>query len=202
MLFTPWVLVPLLVLTCLSMAASAMIVLDRDTHPAMRFKRVVDSLGYIYTVGVVVKFMLLGPAFIRWHVSDFGFPIVLALLFARVALFVNRYEYKGKDNTTARKSVTEACYLIMLAPLAVLASIGYELLVSYSLNQGTQNLQHVGYFDWVDVACYVAGGALIWCVAYRYNRTAGGLLRSHDGSNLAGLSQHYHLEVRPRGYKA
>ena len=190
--------------TIVSMVVSIVVILDHATMPYLRFRRTVDVLGYVCTIGIVLKVMFVGPEFIRWHLSDFGLPIILSLLFARIALFLMRHLYRVGDNAAVRKSVAEAGYLLVLTPLAVLASISYEVLVDYALRQGVQNVPYVGSFDWIDVACYISGGVTIWYVAFRYNRSVGELLRSYDEAQarVKGLQlERYQLEVRRRNLK-
>ncbi len=120
-------------------------------------------LGLLYTVGALTKFFALGPSWVRWHLADIGFPVMLLLLMTLIKqLTMVPALADAKDDTAFLKLRLEinAARFKMLT-FALVISVGYEVftglwLVPRAKNKGMQNIP-IGEFDWVDIACYVLG---------------------------------------------
>ena len=41
-------------------------------------------LGLLYSVGEMIQHMMVGPNWLRWHLSDFGFPLSVAMIVSLV----------------------------------------------------------------------------------------------------------------------
>lgn len=133
-----------------------------------KYSRLVGSVELIvvlYTLGMILKNTLIGPDFIRWHLADFGFVPALAGILSVPAWLAN-----GEDRKSAlvsdridfryRSARTYRIFLVIATMLAII----YEYVVGWRVSalreRGQADDIHVGAFDGVDVAFYIAGGSL------------------------------------------
>lgn len=168
MLYSPWVLWPLLVVTVFIMATTAYVGFHPKSGPAHRFEYRLRFLAMIYGLGCVLKFMVLGPDFVRWHLADVGFPAMIVA--AYVALY--GYWYKKiqpiEDYARAKRSLAEATVAQFAAPIAVLISCAYEFSAHAAQTSAQAGPVYVGRFDWVDIVCYVVGGLVVFFMARKH----------------------------------
>jgi hypothetical protein len=90
------------------------------------YPSIVISLGILYFVGEMLQLSLIGPNWLRWHLSGLGFPLATAWIFALI---------------TSRK-YHPAIYIIAGGVLAVICELAFD----YSIGQG----------DPIDMLCYLA----------------------------------------------
>jgi hypothetical protein len=141
-----------------------------------RFGRRIDHLTMVllalYPMGVGFKASVTGPEFLRWHLSDIGFPVFVG--FVLYQHFRSGFE---KDNPDIGKDML-ADTAQRLRHRKALLVIG--LVVSYTYETFTGMLYRlkpnmkaelVGKFDWWDIVNYTFGAALcysllvIWQIA-------------------------------------
>lgn len=122
------------------------------------YRAVIRLIECTYSIGLGAKFLIIGPAFIRWHLTDFGFTVAIgALLYHSAAHGAKlRSEYENEHYRFAVKLE----YTLRRATLvfALLLSYGYEVLVWFFYRQHpTKKVQYVGNFDWIDILMYSLG---------------------------------------------
>ncbi len=137
-----------------------------------RIDRLTMVLLALYPMGVGFKASVTGPEFLRWHLSDIGFPVFVG--FVLYQHFRSGFE---KNNPDLGKDVLADTAQALRHRKALLV-IG--LLISYAYETFTGMLYRlrpdmkaelVGKFDWWDIVNYTLGAALcygllvIWQIA-------------------------------------
>ena len=134
------------------------------------------ALSIVYAVGVMAKFAAIGPEFLRFYVSDIGFPVMLMMI----------WTIGADPRTRTRQHFANASYLDQLLLLkgykkyqggvlvaALCLSYLYEVVmgmaVSVLAESGAQN-PGVGGFDWGDIAAYTVGAAVAALLLRTYSR--------------------------------
>lgn len=131
------------------------------------YKSLIRLIESMYSVGLGAKMLIVGPAFIRWHLTDFGFTVAIAALLyvaaARGAKIDSEYERKNYRLAVILEYDLHRVTLV----LALLLSYGYEVTVWFIYRQHPKTeVQFVGNFDWIDMLMYTLG-AIAAFVCYR-----------------------------------
>lgn len=120
---------------------------------------------YVFAFGITFKYMLIGPDYIRWHLSDVGLPMCLILLAARFRMATYRFGEPVRDGEATRRSVIEARVMERYTPWVFVLCLTYELASEVLLSS---RFSYMGGFDIVDVVCYALGSSLLWAVCRYY----------------------------------
>jgi hypothetical protein len=139
------------------------------------FGRRIDHLTWVllalYPIGVGFKAAVIGPEFLRFHLSDIGFPVAIGhMLYGRFRSgFEKNNDELGKDllADTAQALRHRRGTLIV----ALLLSYAYEGFTEllYSLRPDL-DAWLVGKFDWWDIANYTLGAALCYLLLTIWGR--------------------------------
>jgi hypothetical protein len=125
----------------------------------------------LYPLGVGCKISLTGPEFVRYHLSDIGFPVFLGYVF--YGHFRAGYEKRNNaqlDALPVHEDMAIALRhrrgtLIVALVASYLYEIGTGLL--YRTHPAVK-VQLVGSFDWWDVAYYTLGAACGYLLLRRW----------------------------------
>lgn len=136
-----------------------------------RLQHVVMLIEACYGAGVLMKFTEVGPAFIRYHLSDVGFPAMVSRALFWALMFAYRNVYARKHASRVPESGVAGMAATVLprqasVVLAVLVSCAYEVFVGWLYDRSGLEVKLVGDFDWIDIAAYAIGGAAL-LVSYR-----------------------------------
>lgn len=121
-----------------------------------RLDMVFSTLAMMYVVGCGLKFGVIGPRIVRFHLSDFGFPLMVSEPLAAIAIRSYR-RAMPRDPWEI-----EAPRVVILQQLAVgmglVVSYLYEVLTGrlYAMS-GERTATIVGKFDWHDILTYTIG---------------------------------------------
>ncbi len=133
-------------------------------------------LMMLYPLGNALKFGLVGPVWLRWHLGDIGFPVAIA--YVAWKLLVSKHmpiDAKLKSEQW-RQAIRRANAWIVVLVVAIGVSFAYEIMTGFIVgilkrNDPTRPL-NIGEFDWVDIACYTAGGLLAIGILVLWRRRA------------------------------
>jgi hypothetical protein len=112
--------------------------------------------GSIYFVGNILKFALIGPSFVRWHLSDFGFCIFLIGVFYTLSLNINVQTPEDRvfEKETARnwrrisKWFSEKCRIFINSTVTgFVICVVYEFVSSYMVIATKKTDSGIGKFD-------------------------------------------------------
>ena len=115
----------------------------------------------LYPVGVGCKFAILGPEFMRFHLSDIGFPLMLGY-----SLFLHRK--RGVTKVVGSKkfySLGETLVVLRHRKNSLLIALGlsyaYETIVGLMYwSRKDLSVQLIGTFDPLDMVMYTVGAML------------------------------------------
>lgn len=121
----------------------------------------------IYGVGIGLKLTTIGPAFIRFHLSNFGLPALMLLIITSL---------QGPGLSMPKEPKLHMAYLqefVAITKIAFAASFTYELLTSaitaiFNLDNALN-----GKFDIVDIAASLLGSitlAIAYSIAWRRSK--------------------------------
>lgn len=101
----------------------------------------------LYPLGLGSKMALVGPDFLRWHIADIGFPVMVGLVFLRSRGY--------NPNVTWRTIQQRIGFGLVL-------SYGYEIAAGRMVAslEGEKEIPYIGGFDWVDIVAYTIGAVL------------------------------------------
>lgn len=136
-----------------------------------RMEFITYALATLYPMGVGFKLLVLGPQFLRFHLSDFGFPISLGVaLGLHAAIRYTSPAARGDYVALTERLVAQLSVKRYMLIVALVLSYGYELFEGYFYagpGKGTE-VHLVGSFDWMDMLMYTLGfgvAYLLLCVA-------------------------------------
>lgn len=116
-------------------------------------------IAALYLFGLASKAAMVGPAWMRWHLSDIGFPVFIGYH----VLFLRWWDgfKKNPVYTTMSSFELDQKYVELRKKMLLIAfglSVLYELVVGflYSLRPEVTPTM-VGNLDWVDILCYTIG---------------------------------------------
>ncbi len=123
----------------------------------------------LYGIGNVLKFGLIGPSFIRWHLGDFGFCIVIcAFLYIffvengiQAELAMGKIKEKDISKTLKRMRVGFLTNAGIAFVVCMIYELAADILVIISLDKDTG----IGSFDPIDVAAYTVATLCLISVA-------------------------------------
>jgi hypothetical protein len=115
----------------------------------------------LYPLGVGCKFAILGSQFMRFHLSDIGFPLMLGY-----SIFMHRQHSVDDDKTSEEFYSLEATLVVLRRRstsllIALGLSYAYETVVGlmYS-SRDDMAVQMIGNFDLLDMVMYTVGTCL------------------------------------------
>lgn len=118
----------------------------------------------LYPIGVACKGIEWGPQFMRYHLADVGFPVMIG--WAWTTFKRSRWSWpvgRNENETRYVQSINWIIAMRMYCSFALVLSYGYELLEgvlhAYVAPQFIRTHTHypLGGFDWADMACYTLG---------------------------------------------
>ncbi len=132
----------------------------------------------LYPLGVGCKMALLGPEFMRFYLSDIGFPVFLG--YALFSFATRNREEPGTQNAVVFLEDflgvlrTRRAWLVAAICLSVL----FELLMGllFHLRPDLKELRTVGDFDWWDVVAYCTGGGAGYVMLVVWSRWVRGAI--------------------------
>lgn len=110
----------------------------------------------LYPLGTGIKYLLIAPDFVRWHLSDVGFPAFVAfLVYLRVYLPKLYREYPEMKEDAGWR--TYVAYQLNALKVTAVVCVAWELFseVLFRLNDAPSS--PVGRFDPIDLAAYALG---------------------------------------------
>lgn len=114
-------------------------------------KAALACVAALYPLGLGAKVAGFGSEFLRWHVADIGFPVIIGYG-VLLHLATNRHGYTWR---IAQK----------LMVVALMMCYAYEVAAGQLVTRFAQHNQLIGSFDWVDIAAYTIGAlAAIACM--------------------------------------
>ncbi|SRR6266550_350021 len=145
----------------------AILLISRELRSLVRaentFQRLYPAYWLValtYAVGVGLKITGIGPDFVRFHLSDVGFPLLLGGALADRAI---RLYKRNRPSGLPERVTPMLLRLRMLSVVfALVLSVGYEVLgpqVLYASHPGAKAML-VGRFDWLDITAYCLGVVL------------------------------------------
>lgn len=136
-----------------------------------RFILLLTAAACLYPTGEAMQQFGIGPNFIRWHLSDVGFPAALSVVWA-AHRHVDAKPESLRSNLSDEEAVRKYSETLLRSiPVFVLLAIGFEYLSGayYAIADMKQGYpvarSGIGDFDPIDVACYVAGGVVAFAIA-------------------------------------
>lgn len=197
-------------------------ILNRRATTIEKWNAAIYLLVGMYAAGQWFKVAIVGPSFIRWHLSDLGFPVAIA-----VVILPPLWQLVGvaKSNRAlaAEYTPTQANYYRSklrrrAMPVAVALSYVWELLEGYAYSQNPKEMatSAAGNFDWIDMAAYTLGGGLGFFFAHKVVQLYGQLVdaeaeyerqlaeaerRRRQAASSASAQQRRNAENQRRGRK-
>lgn len=124
---------------------------------------------WLYGVGAGLKFAGLGPDWVRWHMSDIGFPLFAAMVFSgKVAAQFHWDQSSMSSLECAERAVRFGGVWRRGVVMGLIASFAYEVLAGttiYVLKKRDPDSKEelgVGGFDLWDIAHYSLGALIGW----------------------------------------
>lgn len=151
-------------------------------------------------IGGGLKFLELGPEWVRFHISDLGFPFAVAYLVC--ARREGSFWVDAKSRVDSAKATLEVGRWWRLGMVLALGlSITYEivsgLVVAELRSRGIGPVAGVGGFDVVDIVCSTVGAALgylLWTLWIRDSRV---LLESALADAAGAAPESTATEIKP-----
>ena len=136
---------------------------DRTVYLGYRLLGCLGLVACLYPVSLGIKYGVIGPQWLRWHLADLLFTIMWGNVFQIIHWHIVRKRYAGTSSMDARirflakmrswrKSLVAA--LILALSYEVLSELVFVPLIGPGLL--------IGGFDLIDVICYVVGFVLGW----------------------------------------
>lgn|GEM_PF-5200275 len=157
-----WVFRVLAVLALLHFGRSAF-GLRRSESTEVFIKNLLNLGAIVYPIGVFLKFGLVGPDWVRFHMSDLAFPIA-------VATFILQFAWVSAGRSDSVSVVVRSRRLMIAAAIGLAFSVAIECFEGYAVVHLYRYNQGIGAFDWIDIACYVAGTLYVVGVALYWRR--------------------------------
>ena len=151
--------------------------LERRTF--WRWNEAFMVLGSLYPIGVGLKFMFFGPLFLRWHMTDFGFPLFISYyyLFERYWRGYKKKYWTDESVTDGQEYLKYIKFRRVSLAIALGLSYAYEIFTEGlyrffgQFTRKTDKPFMVGRFDPIDMLMYTAGAAcgfvLLWVMRRR-----------------------------------
>lgn len=117
----------------------------------------------VYAIGLLCKILVIGPAVLRWHFADIGFPVACGYMVSEIGIFLRR---RRAAEMSDRECVDYVLFMrqFMIVWFGVL-SIGYEFFTGFMYAQTGLDVALTGTTDPVDILMYVIGVAIaIWFI--------------------------------------
>lgn len=133
---------------------------------AWRWVTVAMMIAALYPIGLGMKITTLGPSFLRWHLSDIGFPVFLGLVIL-FHTFWGAYLRGDSEYGPIPRAERIGLYakyrqrmLLVTLALSYIYECGVGLIYAFT---GRAPFQ-IGNFDWLDMLFYTLGaGAAYFC---------------------------------------
>lgn len=124
-----------------------------------------------YPLGFACKVTIIGPEFVRWHLTDLGFTAAVGyMLYLK---FEDRTPWSPSDKVSQLRFVTLSNLRMRTTMLAVawVLSVLYELFTMwvYSRKPGAKPFL-IGNFDWMDVLMYTVGALVSLVLVHFWRR--------------------------------
>lgn len=153
----------------------------------------------LYPLGNGFKFLIIGPDFIRFHLSDVGFPVFLAWTMSS-RLDIRLRQSHNSSYSSAEITLTRALMTRYL-PIALLLSYGYEIFVRFAHANSDGRLADspIGSFDWWDILAYTVGFGLAFVITYM--RRAAALTMNAEYQEYLERLREYEASMPPKQRK-
>jgi hypothetical protein len=123
-----------------------------------RIDQLMEAIASLYPIGLGFKFLMVGPEFFRFHLTDIGFPVSVGLLlFTKYSwsLAKNPY-YQSLDLVDEQRLLQRVRRNFMV--LGLLLSYGYETAIGlFYQTHPDKTPMLIGNFDWGDMLMYTLG---------------------------------------------
>ena len=117
----------------------------RSKSRVMALLSAIYIITALYPLGLGSKMALVGPDFLRWHIADIGFPVMVGLVFLRS---------RGYNPNVTWRTIQQRI------GFGLLISYTYEIAVGRIIASLEGDVPHIGGFDWLDMAAYTIGAGL------------------------------------------
>ena len=139
--------------------------LDPTGTKSFKWETAALVVTVLYPLGFWLKLTVLGPAFLRWHLGDVGFPAFIGMWM--LSYHAQHFGFKEHAYTQFNAARQDYRWLDMKRRCVVIAvglSYAYELFIGWVFRTfpEARDAGHVGDFDWIDVAAYTIGGAVAY----------------------------------------
>lgn len=132
-----------------------------------RVDQLMEVIASLYPIGLGFKFLMVGPDFLRFHLTDIGFPVSVGLLlFVKYSWGLRKSPYyQSLDVVTEQRLLQRIRRNFMV--LGLLLSYGYETAIGifYQLHPDKTPIL-IGNFDWDDMLMYSLGGLAGFSLLY------------------------------------
>lgn len=123
-----------------------------------KYFRIFAGLALIYPFGEWLQYMLIGPGWIRWHLSDFGFSSSVGLLFT-ITYFTADYLSR---RYSPEKFPNQLLVGVSIALTIAIVQETYKFLIHVKPNP----THPVSHGDWIDMIVFIISyGLNYWLIS-------------------------------------
>lgn len=123
---------------------------------------IASLVASMYVVGNGFKMLILGPQFLRWHLSDFGFPAFIGFMLSVHGRVLKHS--RSEQITVAMHKLRVAKNVFRTTCIAIGLAVCYEVFVGILFRSAGDRVDtkqlFVGNFDWLDILAYCVGGTV------------------------------------------